>query len=88
MCSSRLRAAPSGGRQCEVLKVIKPQDHGKKTRQPPCVPRKNPSYLADRWSSARYRGGKISPEDILYIPSLIEQHPQESRPPHYRPSSC
>jgi hypothetical protein len=27
----------------------------------------------------RYRGRKISPEDILYIRALIEQHPQESR---------
>src|SRR5258707_12399563 len=27
----------------------------------------------------RYRGRKISPEDILYIHALIEQHPQESR---------
>jgi hypothetical protein len=27
----------------------------------------------------RYRGRKISQEDILYIRALIEQHPQESR---------
>ena len=27
----------------------------------------------------RYRGRKISQEDILYIRELIEQHPQESR---------
>ena len=27
----------------------------------------------------RYRGRKISQEDILYIHALIEQHPQESR---------
>ena len=27
----------------------------------------------------RYRGGKITQEDILYIRALIEQHPQESR---------
>jgi len=35
----------------------------------------------------RYRGRKISQEDILYIRALIEQHPQEAAA-HCRPSSA
>src|SRR5882762_625487 len=44
----------------------------------PCVPRKTGSYC---WLMIefRYRGRKISQEDILYIRALIERHPHESR---------
>jgi hypothetical protein len=44
----------------------------------PCVPRKTSSYCGSM-VEFRYRGRKISQEDILYIRALIEQHPQESR---------
>ena len=45
----------------------------------PCVPRKTSSYCRSMMVEFRYRGRKISQEDILYIRALIEQHPQESR---------
>src|SRR6202035_2386455 len=44
----------------------------------PCVPKKAVSYC---WAMAefRYRGREIREEDILYIRTLIEQYPNESR---------
>ena len=61
----------------ERAEVINSPD--KKKRCPPCVPRKTSSYCWSMMIELRYRGRKVSPEDILYIRALIEQHPRESR---------
>jgi hypothetical protein len=36
-------------------------------------------HTAGRWSSSGIGGREISQEDILYIRTLIERHPDESR---------
>ena len=46
----------------------------------PCVPRKTSAYCGSM-VEFRYRGRKISQEDILYIRALIEQH-LAGKPPH------
>jgi len=43
------------------------------------VPRKTGRILRERWPSSGIGGREITREDILYICSLIERHPNDSR---------